>query len=114
MKTLFAVFLIQGFAVLLGLLKFISQKIMINILRFTYGSFLVFSGSVKILDPLGFAYKLQEYFEVFGMEWLVSLTLGLSIFICVFEIFVGLFLLCGIHVKKTMFQKFKIPHVQMY
>jgi len=103
MKLLISIFIIQGLAILLGLVKLISQKIMINVLRFTYGGFLIFSGSIKILDPLGFSYKLQEYFEVFEMEWLVPLTLGLSILVCVFEIFIGLFLLYGVHVKKTMY-----------
>ena len=103
MKFLVSIFIVQGLSVLLGFMKLISKQSMVNVLRFTYGTFLIFSGFVKILDPLGFSYKLQEYFEVFGMEWLISFSLLLAVFICVFEIFIGLFLLCGIHVKRTLY-----------
>lgn len=103
MKLLISIFIVQGLAILLGLARFISKQLMVHVLRFTYGAFLIFSGSVKILDPLGFSYKLQEYFEVFGMDWVIPLTLILSIFICVFEIFIGLFLISGVQVKKTMY-----------
>ena len=103
MKLLISIFIIQGLAIFFGLTQFISKKLMTSLLRFTYGSFLIFSGIVKILDPLGFSYKLQEYFEVFGMEWLVPLTLVLSIFICAFEILIGFCLCYGIHVKKALY-----------
>ncbi len=47
------------------------------------GLFFIFSGFVKGVDPIGFGYKLDEYFEVFGEEtarwsWLSTLVLELK------------------------------------
>ena len=102
MTILLVFFALQIVVASLALLKLISQKLMVNILRFSYAGFLIFSGSVKLIDPLGFSYKLQEYFEVFGMEFLIPLSLFLSISIILFEILLGLFLIYGYQVKKVM------------
>ena len=102
MTLLISLFILQGGSIILSILKVISRSRMTNILRFSYGAFLIFSGMVKILDPLGFSYKLQEYFEVFGLEWFIPLTLSLSICICLFEIFIGFFLVYGIYIKQVL------------
>ena len=102
MKILVSLFIVQGVAILLSLFKLISRELMMQVLRFSYGSFLIFSGAVKILDPLGFSYKLQEYFEVFGIEWMNDFTLLMSIFICALEIVIGILLIYGLYVKKIL------------
>ena len=102
MKILVSLFIVQGVAILLSLFKLISRELMMQVLRFSYGSFLIFSGVVKILDPLGFSYKLQEYFEVFGIEWMNDFTLLMSIFICALEIVIGILLIYGLYVKKIL------------
>ena len=78
------------------------MNFIINFLRFIYGAFLIFSGFLKLIDPLGFSYKLQEYFEVFGIEWLVSLSLLLAIFVCLLEIFLGLLFIFGLYVREII------------
>jgi len=78
------------------------MNIFINFLRLSYGSFLIFSGFLKIVDPLGFSYKLQEYFEVFGMDWLAPLALTIAFCVCLFEVFLGIFLLLGMFISKVM------------
>ncbi len=95
-------FIIQGLTAILGLVKLISKQLMVNVLRFSYAFFLLFSGGVKIIDPLGFSYKLQEYFEVFNIEWLVPASLVLSVFIILFEILLGFCLMFGVQIKKVM------------
>jgi len=102
MTFLITLFAIQVFSILLNVTKFISSRMMISLIRFSYAIFLLFSGFLKLIDPLGFSYKLQEYFEVFGMEWLIPLSLFLAIFVVVFELFLGFFLIYGVHVKKVM------------
>ena len=102
MKILTYLFIIQISTVVLSILKLIKVRAMINVLRFTYGPFLIFSGFVKTVDPIGFSYKLQEYFEVFGMLWLNDFTLILSILICTFEIMLGFLLLLGSHTLKVL------------
>ncbi|MFN8241661.1 MAG: DoxX family protein [Bacteroidales bacterium] len=59
------------------------------------GIVLVFSGIVKGIDPLGTAYKLQDYFVAFGMQSLRFLGLPLSILLCTVEFITGISLLTG-------------------
>ena len=102
MTFLIIFFSIQTLSTLLSLLKVISTQNMVHVLRFSYAGFLLFSGAVKLIDPLGFSYKLQEYFEVFSMEWLVPASLLLSVFIILFEILLGVCLIFGFQIKKVM------------
>ena len=102
MTFLIIFFVLQTLSAVLALLKVLSIQNMVYVLRFSYAGFLLFSGFVKLLDPLGFSYKLQEYFEVFGMEWLVPVSLFFSVFIILFEILLGACLIFGFQIKKVM------------
>ncbi|WP_428330486.1 BT_3928 family protein [Mucilaginibacter sp.] len=64
--------------------------------RILVGLLFIFSGLVKINDPLGFSYKLEEYFEVFHIGFLNSLALSLAIILCSLEIILGFALLIGV------------------
>jgi uncharacterized membrane protein YphA (DoxX/SURF4 family) len=79
-----------------------KMRIFTNIARILVGALFVFSGFIKANDPLGFSYKLQEYFEVFNMNWMIPLSLFLAIFICIVEISVGFALLIGAYRKLTL------------
>lgn len=68
---------------------------MIALLRFLTGGLFIFSGLIKANDPLGFGYKLEEYFVVFGMDFLNPLATGLAIAICVLEVVLGMALWVG-------------------
>jgi uncharacterized membrane protein YphA (DoxX/SURF4 family) len=63
--------------------------------RLFVGLLFIFSGLIKANDTIGFGYKLDEYFDVFGMPFLKSLSWSLSAFICVLEIFLGVALITG-------------------
>lgn len=78
------------------------MKIITNIARILVGLLFIFSGFIKANDAVGFAYKLVEYFEVFGTHFLIPVALPLAIFICVFEIILGFTLLMGAKVKLTL------------
>lgn len=80
------------------------MKILVNILRVFVGSLFIFSGLVKINDPVGFSFKLEEYFgpTVFDIEFLMPYTLALAIFIVILEVVLGLFLLIGFKPKLTI------------
>jgi len=71
------------------------MKLAVNITRVLVGLLFIFSGLVKANDPLGLSYKMQEFFELWGMTQFYSWTLGLSIFIIAFEIIAGIALLVG-------------------
>src|ERR1022692_1447968 len=78
------------------------MKVVTMISRILVGALFIFSGFIKPNDPLGFSYKLQEYFEVFSMNWIVPAALSLAVFICVFEIIVGFALLLGARIRLTL------------
>lgn len=79
------------------------MKILTHIARFTVGALFIFSGFIKLNDPLGFSYKLQEYFsaEVLGLEFLSPYALLIAIILVIVEILLGIALLLG-HRKKIV------------
>lgn len=72
------------------------------IVRIIVGALFIFSGLIKLNDPLGFSYKLEEYFEVFHLSFLNPTAVFLSIFLCALEVILGVFLLMGISSKKVV------------
>jgi len=59
------------------------------------GLLFIFSGLIKANDPLGFSYKLEEYFEVFHLTSLNDLALSFAIILCALEMILGFALLIG-------------------
>ena len=75
-----------------------------EILRFAIALIFLLSGGVKAIDPIGFSFKLEEYFSptVFNLEFLAPFTLLIAIFIVLLELILGLFLLLKIQIKVTL------------
>ena len=71
------------------------MRYIINFCRILVGGLFVFSGLIKANDPMGTSYKLQEYFTVFHVDFLNSITDYLSIIFCGFEVALGFALLVG-------------------
>lgn len=69
--------------------------------RIFVGVLFIISGFIKANDPLGFSYKLDEYFTVFGTQWLSFASVWLSIIICSLEIIMGVALLFGIRARNN-------------
>ncbi len=76
--------------------------IITHIARVLVGGLFIFSGFIKANDPLGFSYKLEEYFEVFKgdtgwgiFESFAHIALPLAILLCVSEMILGFMLLIG-------------------
>ncbi|GAA0725199.1 hypothetical protein GCM10009430_30480 [Aquimarina litoralis] len=80
------------------------MKILVGFSRIFVAALFLFSGFIKLNDPLGFSYKLQEYFSegVLNMEFLIPIALLLAVFLCIFEIIVGITLLLGYLPKFTV------------
>lgn len=55
----------------------------------------VVSGVTKGVDPMGLAYKLEEYLNAFGLSSLDAFSVALSVGLCAVEIALGLLLLLG-------------------
>ncbi|HEY4322846.1 MAG TPA: BT_3928 family protein [Mucilaginibacter sp.] len=63
--------------------------------RILVGLLFIFSGLIKINDPLGFSYKLEEYFEVFHITFLNGFALSIAILLCALEMILGFAILTG-------------------
>lgn len=75
------------------------MKAAVNIARVIVGLLFIFSGLVKANDPLGLSYKMQEFFELWGLHRFNSWTLLMSVLMNAFEIIAGFALLLGWRIK---------------
>jgi len=80
------------------------MKYIVQISRVFTGILFIISGFIKLNDPLGFSYKLEEYFgaDVLNLEFLIPYALGISVIVVVFEVVLGVFLLIGYKPKFTV------------
>jgi hypothetical protein len=70
--------------------------------RIVVGLLFIFSGLIKANDPLGFSYKLEEYFEVFHLTSLNGLALSMAVLLCALEMILGFALLVGARAIKVV------------
>ena len=113
-----SIYKIMGWVLMLlsiaGLIIFRGRYMMSSVARVLVGGLFIVSGLVKANDPIGFAYKLEEYFEDgalafrikewfgapgFSMEFFIDYALFLSVLICIFEIVLGVLTLIGGKIK---------------
>lgn len=80
-------------------MKWITQ-----ISRILVGALFIFSGLIKLNDPMGFAFKLGDYFaaDVLNFPFLQDYTLPLALFIVILEVLLGVALLLGRWVNLTV------------
>lgn len=69
--------------------------------RLLVGFLFIFSGLIKANDPMGFGYKLEEYFHVFSLSFLSDYSAWIAIVICAFEIILGAMLILGLKGKSV-------------
>lgn len=85
-----------------------NKNLFFWILRLLVGGLFVFSGLIKVNDPVGTAIKLEEYFDVFSNDiasffyLLKPYALPLAVFLVVFEVVLGIMLLVGVRLKETV------------
>jgi uncharacterized membrane protein YphA (DoxX/SURF4 family) len=91
-----------------------------HVSRVLVGGLFIFSGFIKANDPVGFSYKLEEYFEVFKeavsggafqftsglFEGMAHISLPLSAILCGSEIILGAMLLIGFKPRLTLWLLF--------
>ena len=70
-----------------------------EISRILVGVVFVFSGFVKGVDPLGTAYRIEDYFIAYQMEWALPIALLLSVILCTFEFSLGVLLIVNVRMK---------------
>ena len=80
------------------------MKYIVQFSRIVVGILFIISGFIKLNDPLGFSYKLQEYFsvDVLNIPFLEPYALLISVLVVVLEVVLGIFLLIGYKKKFTI------------
>ncbi|MDH3323582.1 MAG: DoxX family protein, partial [Flavobacteriaceae bacterium] len=92
------------------------MNILTHIARLLVSVTFIFSGFVKLVDPLGSAYKFEEYFgaDVLNMEFLSPYALQFSIVLILAEIMLGVMLLIGFKPKLTVWSLFFISLIFLF
>lgn len=94
----------------LAILFTIYMKLLAHIARIVTGAVFIFSGMIKLNDPVGTQLKLEEYFEVFAQDFsfmagfweaLVPYALIFSVLLCSLEVIAGVCLLVSWNLKRT-------------
>ena len=84
-------------------MKWINQLIILLV-----GGLFIFSGMVKVIDPMGTAIKLKEYFEVFANDFagffhaFVPFALPIAVIVVVLEVVLGVALLVNYRRRITI------------
>ena len=70
---------------------------LVNICRILVGILFIISGLIKLNDPVGFSFKLEEYFSpaVLDLAFLMPYALVISLIVVILEVLLGITLLLG-------------------
>lgn len=80
------------------------MKILTHFSRLIVGVLFIISGLIKLNDPVGFSFKLEEYFaeNVLNIPFLIPAALAIAVFVVIFEVVLGVMLLVGYKPKFTV------------
>ena len=80
------------------------MRYVIGIVRIFVGILFIISGFIKLNDPVGFSFKLEEYFSqgVLDLPIFMPYALAISIIVVILEVLLGVMLILGIKVKFTV------------
>ncbi len=80
------------------------MKYIVTFGRIVVGILFIISGFVKLNDPVGFSFKLEEYFSqgVLDLPFFMDYALVISIVVVILEVLLGVMLLIGFRVKFTV------------
>ena len=92
------------------------MRILTHIIRFLVAITFIFSGFVKLVDPLGSAYKFEEYFgaDVLNLEFLSPYALQFSILLILAELMLGIMLLVGYKARITVWSLLLITSLFLF
>ncbi|MCX6209441.1 MAG: DoxX family protein [Bacteroidetes bacterium] len=71
------------------------MKVTVTICRWLVGLLFIFSGLVKANDPLGLSFKMLEFFEKWGIQFLDNYSLSFAIVINIIEVVAGVGIIIG-------------------
>lgn len=80
------------------------MKYLVGFSRLFVGVLFIASGLIKLNDPVGFSFKLEEYFSpaVLDLPFFEPYALVISIFVVIIEVLLGVMLLVGFKPKLTV------------
>jgi uncharacterized membrane protein YphA (DoxX/SURF4 family)/peroxiredoxin len=80
------------------------MKIIVGFSRIFVGVLFIISGLIKLNDPVGFSFKLKDYFapEVLNLDFLVPYALVIAIFVVIYEVLLGVMIILGYAKKFTL------------
>ncbi|GGW27618.1 BT_3928 family protein [Arenibacter certesii] len=80
------------------------MKYLVGFSRAVVGLLFIISGFIKLNDPVGFSFKLEEYFSsgVLDLPMLEPIALEISIAVVILEVLLGVMLLVGFRIKFTI------------
>ena len=92
------------------------MKLLIQLIRILVGGLFVFSGFVKLVDPIGSQYKFQEYFSesVLNIEFLIPYALPFAILLIIAEILLGVMILIGYKPTLTVWSLFVLNLIFLF
>lgn len=70
------------------------------VIRWIVGLLFIFSGLIKANDPLGLSYKMQEFFEAWGLKGFHDFTLLASVGMNLLEVVAGVAVIVGWQMKR--------------
>lgn len=85
------------------------KQVVLMLVRGIVGALFIFSGLIKVNDPVGTAIKLEEYFDVFSydiapfFESLKAVALPIAVFLVVLEVVLGVMILVGWKIKTAIY-----------
>jgi len=80
------------------------MKYVVATARILVGLLFIVSGLIKLNDPVGFSFKLEEYFSVgvLNLPFFIPYALAIALFLVIFELILGVMLLLGFRVRFTV------------
>ena len=83
--------------------KQIKESPMIAVFRIILGGIFIFSSAVKGVDPLGTAYRVEDYLLAYGMDWMLDLALPLAVMLITVEFLLGFAILFKLKARLASF-----------
>jgi len=76
-----------------------NENRVVQIIRIILGLVFIFSSFMKGIDPMGTAYRVEDYLLAYGMDWLYEMSFVLAVFLIVVEFLIGVALIFKLRYK---------------
>ncbi len=77
--------------------KIRKEPLFLKIIRITLGLVFIFSSFVKGVDPLGTAYRVEDYLIAYGIDWLLPMAFSIAVLLITIEFVIGISLLLKLY-----------------